>query len=158
MRPMLPSPPGGDSRPAFPSPDMPDNALPFGYCCVCPHCAGTRARAVCAVCPCSSVVDTAGPTSMVDAPGSNVEGDADVLRNDDGNYFHAAAASGMRGWQTRRQFARHDADSTLSPATDNCDNRAPGTLSATTQVPTWQEWMVVMDRRRGPRCPQSSLR
>ena len=48
--------------------------------------------------------------------------------------------------------------STLSPATDNCDNRAPGTLSATTQVPTWQEWMVVMDRRRGPRCPQSSLR
>ena len=47
---------------------MPDNALPFGYCCVCPHCAGMRARAVCAVCPCSSVVDTAGPTSMVDAP------------------------------------------------------------------------------------------
>ena len=30
-------------------------------------------------------------------PGSNVEGDADILRNDDGNYFHAAAASGMRG-------------------------------------------------------------
>ena len=30
-------------------------------------------------------------------PGSNVEGDADILHNDDGNYFHAAAASGMRG-------------------------------------------------------------
>ena len=50
------------------------------------------------------------------------------MRNDDGNYFHAAAASGMRGWQTRRQFARHDADSTLSPATDNADNRAPGNV------------------------------